>query len=183
MSFNNGDWQSPAFRQRVTLEIDDALQKSPNKIGSQNEKSAAEIENQIFGRSASRNIYMSMVGRIILHLQQGRQNQPQPAAPTIHQGSTSTDNSGHWKTRAFRQKVILNIDDVLKKWQIAVGSQNGRKSAAEIEEHIFERSASRDSYLCLAALIIQHLQAESSKGSKLEDIVDGIKLIKLQEED
>ena len=33
---------------------DDALKKSANKIGSQNEKSAAEIEDRIFGRSNNR---------------------------------------------------------------------------------------------------------------------------------
>ncbi|CAB3995122.1 mediator of RNA polymerase II transcription subunit 15 [Paramuricea clavata] len=85
MSSNNGDWQSFAFRQKVILNIEDALKKSANKIGSQNEKSAAEIEDQIFGRSASRDNYMSMVARIILHCQQGGQNQPQPA-PTMNQG-------------------------------------------------------------------------------------------------
>ncbi|XP_028396591.1 mediator of RNA polymerase II transcription subunit 15-like [Dendronephthya gigantea] len=84
MSSTNGDWQSTAFRQKVILNIDDALKKSANMIGP-NEKSAAEIEDQIFGRSASRDNYMSMVARIILHLQSGGQNQTQTAS-NMNQG-------------------------------------------------------------------------------------------------
>ncbi|XP_046840427.1 mediator of RNA polymerase II transcription subunit 15-like [Xenia sp. Carnegie-2017] len=73
-SNNSGDWKTPVLRQRVILNIEEALKKSSNLIGSPNEKSAAEIEDQIFSRSGSRDAYLTMVARIILHLQSGGQN-------------------------------------------------------------------------------------------------------------
>ena len=78
MSTNGGDWKTPAIRQRVIFNIDEAIKKSSGT----ERRSAQEIEQCIFEKATSRETYMTIVARIILALTAVSQNKGQPIQPT-----------------------------------------------------------------------------------------------------
>ncbi|CAH1801822.1 unnamed protein product [Owenia fusiformis] len=78
-----------------------------------------------------------------------------------HEMSDSFPASGDWKSEGFRRKVVQQIDDALR----AAGNP-GNKSSPEMENHVFQRSKSRDDYLALVARLIIHVREINSKKEK-----------------
>lgn len=65
------DWQTPSFRQNMVARINDAISKTcpidPNKNGN-------AMESQIFSKARSKEEYLSLVAKIIVHVREMGQN-------------------------------------------------------------------------------------------------------------
>nr|XP_057904181.1 mediator of RNA polymerase II transcription subunit 15 isoform X2 [Doryrhamphus excisus] len=59
----DSDWRSPQFRQKVVSQIEDAMRKA----GSGHNKSSNEMENHVYVKAKSREEYLSLVARLIIH--------------------------------------------------------------------------------------------------------------------
>ncbi|XP_028681276.2 mediator of RNA polymerase II transcription subunit 15 isoform X2 [Erpetoichthys calabaricus] len=57
------DWKSHAFRQKVVGQIEEAMRKA----GTAHTKSSTDMENHIFMKAKTRDDYLSLVARLILH--------------------------------------------------------------------------------------------------------------------
>merc|ERR1712131_480367 len=59
----DSDWRSPAFRQKVVAQIEDAMRKA----GTAHTKSSNDMENHVYVKAKSREEYLSLVARLIIH--------------------------------------------------------------------------------------------------------------------
>ncbi|GAA6234701.1 mediator of RNA polymerase II transcription subunit 15-like [Lates japonicus] len=59
----DSDWRSPQFRQKVVAQIEDAMRKA----GTAHTKSSTDMENHVFVKAKSREEYLSLVARLIIH--------------------------------------------------------------------------------------------------------------------
>ncbi|XP_054616308.1 mediator of RNA polymerase II transcription subunit 15 isoform X2 [Dunckerocampus dactyliophorus] len=59
----DSDWRSPQFRQKVVSQIEDAMRKA----GTGHNKSSNEMENHVYVKAKSREEYLSLVARLIIH--------------------------------------------------------------------------------------------------------------------
>ncbi|XP_056302343.1 mediator of RNA polymerase II transcription subunit 15-like [Danio aesculapii] len=60
---HDSDWRSPAFRQKVVAQIEEAMRKA----GTGHTKSSTEMESHVFMKAKTREEYLSMVARLIIH--------------------------------------------------------------------------------------------------------------------
>ncbi|XP_076048188.1 mediator of RNA polymerase II transcription subunit 15-like [Oratosquilla oratoria] len=73
------DWKSPAFREKIIKKLDDNIQNLPPGSAS---RSAKEMEDQVFGKAKSREEYLQMVTRLVLHLKVNATSKaPGPSPP------------------------------------------------------------------------------------------------------
>ncbi|KAM3959124.1 LOW QUALITY PROTEIN: mediator complex subunit 15 [Aphomia sociella] len=89
------NWRTPNFRQGVVTKIEDVIQRS----GMQVARNSSEMENHVFSKAKTREEYMNMVAKLILHVRemshpksnqgapnmQGNQNQPGPNSQVQNQ--------------------------------------------------------------------------------------------------
>uniref|UniRef100_UPI003AB020EE E3 SUMO-protein ligase ZBED1-like n=1 Tax=Centroberyx gerrardi TaxID=166262 RepID=UPI003AB020EE len=61
--YPNSDWRSPYFRQKVVAQIEEARIKA----GTANTKSSNDMENHVYVKAKSREEYLSLVARLIIH--------------------------------------------------------------------------------------------------------------------
>uniref|UniRef100_A0A3B1ICR7 Mediator of RNA polymerase II transcription subunit 15 n=1 Tax=Astyanax mexicanus TaxID=7994 RepID=A0A3B1ICR7_ASTMX len=59
----DNDWRSPGFRQKVVAQIEEAMRKA----GTAHAKTSNEMENHVFIKAKSREEYLSLVARLIIH--------------------------------------------------------------------------------------------------------------------
>ncbi|KTG42006.1 hypothetical protein cypCar_00006402 [Cyprinus carpio] len=59
----DSDWRSTAFRQKVVAQIDEAMRKA----GTAHTKSSTDMENHVFIKAKTREEYLSLVARLIIH--------------------------------------------------------------------------------------------------------------------
>uniref|UniRef100_W5MHH6 Mediator of RNA polymerase II transcription subunit 15 n=1 Tax=Lepisosteus oculatus TaxID=7918 RepID=W5MHH6_LEPOC len=59
----DSDWRSLAFRQKVVGQIEDAMRKA----GTAHAKTSNDMENHVFMKAKSRDEYLSLVARLIIH--------------------------------------------------------------------------------------------------------------------
>uniref|UniRef100_H3CLX6 Mediator of RNA polymerase II transcription subunit 15 n=1 Tax=Tetraodon nigroviridis TaxID=99883 RepID=H3CLX6_TETNG len=59
----DSDWKSPQFRQKVVAQIEEAMRKA----GTAHNKSSTDMENHVFIKAKSRDEYLSLVARLIIH--------------------------------------------------------------------------------------------------------------------
>ncbi|XP_032443178.1 mediator of RNA polymerase II transcription subunit 15-like [Xiphophorus hellerii] len=61
----DSDWRSPQFRQKVVAQIEDAMRKAGS--GNTTHKSGTDMENHVFIKAKTREEYLSLVARLIIH--------------------------------------------------------------------------------------------------------------------
>uniref|UniRef100_A0A4W4G399 Mediator of RNA polymerase II transcription subunit 15 n=1 Tax=Electrophorus electricus TaxID=8005 RepID=A0A4W4G399_ELEEL len=59
----DNDWRSPGFRQKVVAQIEEAMRKA----GTAHSKSSNDMETHVFTKAKSREEYLSLVARLIIH--------------------------------------------------------------------------------------------------------------------
>ncbi|KAM9450779.1 uncharacterized protein Hap1MRO34_021266 isoform 1-T1 [Clarias gariepinus] len=59
----DNDWRSQGFRQKVVTQIEDAMRKA----GTAHTKSSTDMESHVLTKAKSREEYLSMVARLIIH--------------------------------------------------------------------------------------------------------------------
>lgn len=59
----DSDWRSPQFRQKVVAQIEDAMMKA----GTAHSKSSTDMETHVYVKAKSREEYLSLVARLIIH--------------------------------------------------------------------------------------------------------------------
>uniref|UniRef100_S4R8E8 Mediator of RNA polymerase II transcription subunit 15 n=1 Tax=Petromyzon marinus TaxID=7757 RepID=S4R8E8_PETMA len=78
MDMGESDWRSQAFRQKVVVQIEEAVRQAGHPIT----KSSKEMENHVFMKASSRDEYMALLARLILHIRdyskKARPNQGDP---------------------------------------------------------------------------------------------------------
>ncbi|XP_024117976.1 mediator of RNA polymerase II transcription subunit 15 isoform X2 [Oryzias melastigma] len=62
---SDSDWRSTQFRQKVVAQIDDAMRKAGP--GTTAHKSGTDMENQVYNKAKTRDEYLSLVARLIIH--------------------------------------------------------------------------------------------------------------------
>lgn len=80
-------------------------------------------------------------------------------------------SNGDWRSAAFRQKVIFNIDEALKK--SGTNSIQKERNAQDIEQHIFDKAVTRDNYMTIVARIILALSPGQNKGQPMQQNTSG----------
>ncbi|OWF52757.1 Mediator of RNA polymerase II transcription subunit 15 [Mizuhopecten yessoensis] len=58
------DWRSEAFRRKVIAQIDEAVRMAATPMT----KSSMEMENHVFLKAKTREEYLALVARLILHV-------------------------------------------------------------------------------------------------------------------
>uniref|UniRef100_A0A8C5P699 Mediator of RNA polymerase II transcription subunit 15 n=1 Tax=Leptobrachium leishanense TaxID=445787 RepID=A0A8C5P699_9ANUR len=66
----DSDWRSPAFRQKLVSQIDEAIRKA----GVAHNKSSKDMESHVFLKAKTREEYLSLVARLIIHFRDIRNN-------------------------------------------------------------------------------------------------------------
>ncbi|CAH0700862.1 unnamed protein product [Spodoptera exigua] len=82
---SDDNWRTSAFRQSVVSKIEEVIQRS----GVQVARNSSEMENHVFLKAKTREEYMNMVAKLILHvreLSQSKQNQGQQQMQGPNQG-------------------------------------------------------------------------------------------------
>ncbi|KAL0894437.1 hypothetical protein ABMA27_013039 [Loxostege sticticalis] len=87
MASDDNNWRTPSFRQGVVTKIEEVIQRS----GMQVARNSSEMENHVFTKAKTREEYMNMVAKLILHVRemsQPKQNQgaPNMQGPNQNQG-------------------------------------------------------------------------------------------------
>ncbi|XP_077475974.1 mediator of RNA polymerase II transcription subunit 15 isoform X2 [Stigmatopora argus] len=59
----DSDWRSPQFRQKVVAQIEEAMRKA----GTVQNKTSTEMETQVYVKAKTRDEYLSLVARLIIH--------------------------------------------------------------------------------------------------------------------
>ncbi|RVE70095.1 hypothetical protein OJAV_G00084220 [Oryzias javanicus] len=62
---SDSDWRSTQFRQKVVAQIDDAMRKAGPSTTAH--KSGTDMENQVYNKAKTRDEYLSLVARLIIH--------------------------------------------------------------------------------------------------------------------
>uniref|UniRef100_A0A3B1JJL3 Mediator of RNA polymerase II transcription subunit 15 n=1 Tax=Astyanax mexicanus TaxID=7994 RepID=A0A3B1JJL3_ASTMX len=186
----DNDWRSPGFRQKVVAQIEEAMRKA----GTAHAKTSNEMENHVFIKAKSREEYLSLVARLIIHFRDihkkdqggpGPMNAlqtlngvggggpntigmgPRPGAPMggmapmgqmpmgQHplQGVGGIQQDNDWRFPGFRQKVVAQIEEAMRK----AGTAHA-KTSNEMENHVFIKAKSREEYLSLVARLIIHFR-------------------------
>ncbi|XP_025091080.1 mediator of RNA polymerase II transcription subunit 15-like [Pomacea canaliculata] len=60
----SSDWHTPAFRSRVVAQIEDSMRHAPTPMG----RSSVEMENHVYQKAQTREEYLALVARLILHV-------------------------------------------------------------------------------------------------------------------
>ncbi|KAK2832888.1 hypothetical protein Q5P01_016777 [Channa striata] len=60
---SDSDWRSPQFREKVVAQIEEAMRKA----GTVHTKSSTDMENDVYVKAKSREEYLSLVARLIIH--------------------------------------------------------------------------------------------------------------------
>ncbi|XP_056005140.1 mediator of RNA polymerase II transcription subunit 15-like isoform X2 [Ostrea edulis] len=71
------DWQSEPFRTKVVAQIEDAVRSSTSPMT----KSSIEMENHVFQKAKTREEYLALVARLILHVKEMNANKDKPKGP------------------------------------------------------------------------------------------------------
>uniref|UniRef100_A0A452DL33 Mediator of RNA polymerase II transcription subunit 15 n=1 Tax=Capra hircus TaxID=9925 RepID=A0A452DL33_CAPHI len=71
------DWRSAAFRQKLVSQIEDAMRKA----GVAHSKSSKDMESHVFLKAKTRDEYLSLVARLIIHFRDIRKHTLCPADP------------------------------------------------------------------------------------------------------
>uniref|UniRef100_A0A3Q3K3R0 Mediator of RNA polymerase II transcription subunit 15 n=1 Tax=Monopterus albus TaxID=43700 RepID=A0A3Q3K3R0_MONAL len=59
----DSDWRSPQFRQKIVAQIDETMRKA----GTAHTKSSNDMESHVYAKAKTREEYLSMVARLIIH--------------------------------------------------------------------------------------------------------------------
>ncbi|KAK1156376.1 mediator of RNA polymerase II transcription subunit 15-like isoform X4 [Acipenser oxyrinchus oxyrinchus] len=78
----DSDWRSLAFRQKVVGQIEEAMRKA----GTAHNKSSNDMENHVFMKAKSREEYLSLVARLIIHFRDIRKYYPMNALQNLTGG-------------------------------------------------------------------------------------------------
>ncbi|CAH0404595.1 unnamed protein product [Chilo suppressalis] len=73
------NWRTPNFRQNVVTKIEEVIQRS----GMQVARNSSEMENHVFSKAKTREEYMNMVAKLILHVREMSQPKQNPGAPNM----------------------------------------------------------------------------------------------------
>ncbi|KAL4719491.1 hypothetical protein ACJJTC_002122 [Scirpophaga incertulas] len=90
---SDDNWRAPSFRQSVVAKIEEVIQKS----GMQVARNSSEMENHVFSKAKTREEYMNMVAKLILHVRemsQPKQNQGAPNMQAPNQGQQGPNPQG-----------------------------------------------------------------------------------------
>lgn len=68
------DWKSTAFRQRIIAQLEELIRQTP----AGNQKSAHDLEHQVFQRSSKRDEYLQYIGRLVSHMREVAQSNTNP---------------------------------------------------------------------------------------------------------
>ncbi|VDI58424.1 mediator of RNA polymerase II transcription subunit 15-like isoform X3 [Mytilus galloprovincialis] len=74
---DQNDWRSETFRRKVIQQIDEAVRQSATPMT----KSSLEMENHVFMKAKSREEYLALVARLILHVKEINSQRERRAAP------------------------------------------------------------------------------------------------------
>ncbi|XP_076452946.1 uncharacterized protein LOC143288402 isoform X2 [Babylonia areolata] len=69
----NQDWHTQAFRSRLVAQIEESMRVAGTSMG----RSAVEMENHVYQKAQTRDEYMALVARLILHVKEYNKNRPQ----------------------------------------------------------------------------------------------------------
>ncbi|XP_026738058.1 mediator of RNA polymerase II transcription subunit 15-like [Trichoplusia ni] len=73
------NWRTQAFRQSVVSKIEEVIQRS----GVQVARNSSEMENHVFMKAKTREEYMNMVAKLILHVREMSQSKQNQGAPNM----------------------------------------------------------------------------------------------------
>ncbi|XP_013200671.1 mediator of RNA polymerase II transcription subunit 15 [Amyelois transitella] len=76
---NEDNWRTPNFRQGIVTRIEDVIQRS----GMQVARNSSEMENHVFTKAKTREEYMNMVAKLILHVREMSQPKQNQGAPNL----------------------------------------------------------------------------------------------------
>ncbi|XP_052259769.1 mediator of RNA polymerase II transcription subunit 15-like [Dreissena polymorpha] len=85
-----GDWRSEAFRRKVVIQIEEAIRNSNTHMS----KTSAEMENHVFNKAKSRDEYLALVARLILHVKDYNNQKQKMANMSVPMQSTSGASLG-----------------------------------------------------------------------------------------
>ncbi|XP_052757897.1 LOW QUALITY PROTEIN: mediator of RNA polymerase II transcription subunit 15 [Galleria mellonella] len=89
-AMGNDDWRTPNFRQGVVTKIEDVIQRS----GMQVARNSSEMENHVFSKAKTREEYMNMIAKLILHVREmSMQSKPNQGGPSMQGGNQNQANS------------------------------------------------------------------------------------------
>ncbi|XP_061189828.1 mediator of RNA polymerase II transcription subunit 15-like isoform X2 [Saccostrea echinata] len=71
------DWRSEPFRSKVVAQIEEAVRSSASPMT----KSSIEMENHVFHKAKTREEYLALVARLILHVKEMNANKDKPKGP------------------------------------------------------------------------------------------------------
>ncbi|XP_038138513.1 uncharacterized protein LOC119781938 [Cyprinodon tularosa] len=192
----DSEWRSPQFRQKVVVQIEDAMRKAGS--GNTTHKSGTDMENHIFLKAKSREEYLSLVARLIIHFRDIHKKAMGAPVDLSHRqryscsgrqkkkSSDPRNNSsvwGHssamdvpaadseWRSPQFRQKVVAQIEDAMSK---AGCGNTTHKSGTDMENHVFLKAKSREEYLSLVARLIIHFRDIHKKAMGAPDPMNAL---------
>ncbi|CAG9784672.1 unnamed protein product [Diatraea saccharalis] len=76
---SDDNWRTPSFRQTVVTKIEEVIQRS----GMQVARNSSEMENHVFSKAKTREEYMNMVAKLILHVREMSQPKQNQGAPNM----------------------------------------------------------------------------------------------------
>lgn len=71
------DWRGEPFRAKVVAQIEEAVRSSASPMT----KSSIEMENHVFQKAKTREEYLALVARLILHVKEMNANRDKPKGP------------------------------------------------------------------------------------------------------
>lgn len=89
------NWRTPVFRQSVVSKIEEVIQRS----GVQVARNSGEMENHVFMKAKTREEYMNMVAKLILHVREMSQSKQNQGAPNM-QGPSQTQQGQNPQVQA-----------------------------------------------------------------------------------
>ncbi|ELU01814.1 hypothetical protein CAPTEDRAFT_26891, partial [Capitella teleta] len=66
MAAQDNSWKTDQFRSKVVAQIEDAIRQSGNPMT----KSSVEMEKHVFQRANTREDYLALVARLIIHVRE-----------------------------------------------------------------------------------------------------------------
>ncbi|KAM4598140.1 uncharacterized protein ACJ7VT_021667 isoform 2-T2 [Polymixia lowei] len=181
---SDSDWRSPQFRQRVVKQIEEAMRKA----GTAHTKSSNDMENHVYVKAKSREEYLSLVARLIIHFrdihkkahggpgpgqmqvvqaqqqqqsiqfQQFQQAQQAQQAQQQQQQNQVPGPDSDWRSPPFRQLIVELIEEVVRK----AGAAH-TKPSNDMENHVYVKAKSREEYLSLVARLIMHVHKRAHR--------------------
>lgn len=131
-------WRTPASRKKVLAVIEDAVKRStnPNVM-----ESAKLMERRVYFKAKSRIEYYQYVVRLLIYI--------------------CDTYAGSWRSPAFRQNVLAQIEDAVK------GSGNPNmitKSPKVMEYQIYSKANSKERYLSIIARLLVYIRCIRPSG-------------------